>query len=211
MSDCDINSEFQRLYVTYGTRLLSILRIKTNSAEDAEDICNDTFCKLHEMLSCGDWSPRDDNHAFNLLAQISNFKLLKLIRSENCEKRGSGFTRVDHETELPDPDPSSLAETNEQLDQLLTFIEELPDDLKIVIKLCDLKGVPGIVAAADLGVDPGTVSKRRNQAKYILRQRIKAEEFENRRPRRVAVNDTPDHHSPTQIQLSPEEIQRNIS
>jgi RNA polymerase sigma-70 factor (ECF subfamily) len=68
--------------------------------------------------------------------------------------------------------PDEQAARNQLLDRLSDALARLSHDLRVVFLLCDVEGVPGVDAAAVLGVREGTLWRRLHDARRKLRDAL---------------------------------------
>jgi RNA polymerase sigma factor (TIGR02999 family) len=115
-----------------------------------------------------DW--RDRAHFFGVSAQVMRRILVDHARSHNAIKRGDGLPRVsiDEAKEVPGPDGLPVL----ALDQALTRLTAIDEDLAKIVELRAFGGLTIDEAACVLKVSPSTAKREWRTAKAWLTREL---------------------------------------
>jgi len=120
--------EFKRLYYPFHPKLYRIAFALLNNAADAEDMLQDTYCKL--------WSKRAELAG---ILQPEAF-CVRLVKNLCLDFLRTPKNRLDNEPvelmKMTDgATPEKEVESKEQMQQLEAMIEQLPEKQRIVIRM----------------------------------------------------------------------------
>lgn len=139
-------------------------RLALNSS-DAEDLVGQTLCAAAKA-----WGTFDGRYARSWLLTILKNEHLKGIRRSGSRPRtvalSEGFEYGDDGFEK-ESDDRTLA------DQILAELDELPEEFRIAVALCDVEQMSYAEAADSLGIPVGTVRSRLFRGRRALRERLK--------------------------------------
>jgi RNA polymerase sigma-70 factor, ECF subfamily len=139
-----------------------LTRISGCDARDLYDLVQNTF--VNALKSARRFAGRSSVRTwlFGIAANVAK----QHFRGEARRRRA-----MRSYTDLPSPTAdvsSSAVERKEMLSRLRTALDDLPHDLRVVFVMCALEGIPGVEAAAILGVRQGTVWRRVHEARKNL-------------------------------------------
>jgi RNA polymerase sigma-70 factor (ECF subfamily) len=160
------HAELSAVFRDYNVRVFHYALQLVGDREDALDITQETFLRLHRH-----WNRRDDSRpVVAWLYAIARNLAIDLLR-----KRG---TRNETEEDLNLPDAASVtpedAASNSALRaRLWTAIRGLPDPLKEVLLLRDWHGMRYAEIAEITGTNPTTVTSRLYEARQRLRRQLR--------------------------------------
>ncbi len=179
MSDCDwkllakfsqhgSHTAFATLVKRYRPLVEAACRRILGSGSDSDDVVQATFFQL---ARCADQLTRDAPARRSLapwLTRVATNICHDIARSRTARRR--------HEREYVRRSAASAGSTTTgQLAPLVDeLIEELPQQLREPIVLCYLQGIEHMQAAAQLGLSVGTLRRRIQSAKSLLRSRLAA-------------------------------------
>ena len=160
------HNEIAQVFREYHTRLFHYALQLVGDREDAMDITQDTFLRLHRH-----WNRRDESRPIAAwLYAIARNLAIDLMRKRGV--RGE----VEEVPNLEDGqirDPEDLA-SNSQLNQRLwTAIRALPEALREVLLLRDWHGMRYAEIAEITGVNTTTVTSRLYEARQRLRKQLR--------------------------------------
>lgn len=94
-------------------------------------------------------------------------------RSER--RRGFAFLRLGWVTPTTTRAIDEAVASKQLVDKLAEALAALPHDLKVAYVMCEIEDIPGVEAAASLGVRPGTLWRRLHDARKRLRHALQGE------------------------------------
>ena len=154
---------FEALVRRHGPLVLSVCRRVLNQEQDAEDIFQATFLVLarkaesiRKQASLGSW-------LFGVAYRLAQKARASAARRHAHERRFAAMA----ETEIHPEE--SVDELRSLLDQELLH---LPEKYRAPLVLCYLEGKTHLEAARTLGWPSGSMSKRLEQARALLRIRL---------------------------------------
>ena len=160
------SAEFQTLASTLRPRLLAQATRYLRDTAEAEDIVQDAMLKmwvLHDQLI-----GNAEAFASVLVRNLSLNRLRQLHRMQT-------LTEMDLlEMERLDADNRSQQDTDEQVAQLMTLVEALPDRQKTILRLHDLEGMDYDEIAQVTGLSAASLRQTVSRARRLLRLRYLA-------------------------------------
>lgn len=160
------SAEFQTLASTLRPRLLSQATRYLRDTAEAEDIVQDAMLKmwvLHDQLI-----GNAEAFASVLVRNLSLNRLRQLHRMQT-------LTEMDLlEMERLDADSRSQQDTDEQVAQLMSLVEALPDRQKTILRLHDLEGMDYDEIAQVTGLSAASLRQTVSRARRLLRLRYLA-------------------------------------
>ena len=160
------SAEFQTLASTLRPRLLSQATRYLRDTAEAEDIVQDAMLKmwvLHDQLI-----GNSEAFASVLVRNLSLNRLRQLHRMQT-------LTEMDLlEMERLDADSRSQQDTDEQVAQLMSLVEALPDRQKTILRLHDLEGMDYDEIAQVTGLSAASLRQTVSRARRLLRLRYLA-------------------------------------
>lgn len=160
------SAEFQTLASTLRPRLLAQATRYLRDTAEAEDIVQDAMLKmwvLHDQLI-----GNAEAFASVLVRNLSLNRLRQLHRMQT-------LTEMDLlEMERLDADSRSQQDTDEQVAQLMTLVEALPDRQKTILRLHDLEGMDYDEIAQVTGLSAASLRQTVSRARRLLRLRYLA-------------------------------------
>ena len=160
------SAEFQTLANTLRPRLLSQATRYLRDSAEAEDIVQDAMLKmwvLHDQLI-----GNAEAFASVLVRNLSLNRLRQLHRMQT-------LTEMDLlEMERLDAESRSQQDTDEQVAQLMSLVEALPDRQKAILRLHDLEGMDYDEIAQVTGLSAASLRQTVSRARRLLRLRYLA-------------------------------------
>ena len=157
------SAEFQTLASTLRPRLLSQATRYLRDSAEAEDIVQDAMLKmwvLHDQLI-----GNAEAFASVLVRNLSLNRLRQLHRMQT-------LTEMDLlEMERLDAESRSQQDTDEQVAQLMSLVEALPDRQKTILRLHDLEGMDYDEIAQVTGLSAASLRQTVSRARRLLRLR----------------------------------------
>lgn len=159
--------EFKRKFLPFHPKLYRIAYVLTGNREDAEDILQDTYCKL--------WQQRDE------LAQVENpeafcitvlkHKCLDYLRSPGFNSLGE--IQENQMSLLSGVSPDQELEMGEKLAEVRKAIDLLPENQRKVVKLYGIAECSCQEIEAITGLSNNNVRTLLSRARRALKDRLK--------------------------------------
>jgi RNA polymerase sigma-70 factor (ECF subfamily) len=145
------------LYRQHRRRALSVARRILRDADEAEDVVQEVFARLHSR-----------NVRFDGQAAYTTW-LHRVVVNSSINSLRARRRRGKLETPLPEPDaPETCAVGNERHALFLEALEHLPEKHRLVVTLRDLRGYSYTEIARMLNMPEGTVKSALNRGRTRL-------------------------------------------
>lgn len=160
------SEEFDTAVQQYRLRAYYLALQLVGDREDAMDVTQDAFIRLHQ-----NWHRRDPTKSFTswFYAIVRN-RAIDLLRQRKSRREVASdeLPRIDG-----NPGPGILAEQSELKARVWQAIDQLPLRQREALILRDLHGLSYGEIAETLGVAPGTVASRIHDARATLREKLR--------------------------------------
>ncbi len=140
-------------------------RLAMNST-DAEDLVGQTL-----FSAARSWEGFDGRHTRSWLVTILKNQHLKSIRRKASRPK---TVSIDDGGELSQGSLDAEIDRRAFVDDILRELDELPEDFRIAVALCDVEQMSYEDVAAALDIPIGTVRSRLFRGRRLLRERLKA-------------------------------------
>jgi RNA polymerase sigma-70 factor (ECF subfamily) len=155
---------FNSMVDRYKNRLLNVIGRMLSSAEEAEDIVQETFVRVYQHRQSFNFQ-----HCFSTWIYTI---ALNLARNELRKRKKFKFYEI-NEMQGNEKEFAVEAKVPSRLPQMLNAaIKALPDKYRIAFLLRDVQEMPYEEVAKVLGVPLGTVKSRVNRARLMLREKL---------------------------------------
>jgi RNA polymerase sigma-70 factor (ECF subfamily) len=148
----------QSIWTNMHDRLLAFVLTRIDSLDEAEDILQDVFLKVHLNLS----TIRDVSKIESWIFQITR-------NSISDRYRKTGNIRLDEDVPIHD----SYA-INDPTDEIATYVREIVDTLSPIyreaIELIDYQGMNQFEAAKNIGISVSGMKSRIQRARAMVRE-----------------------------------------
>ena len=156
-------SAFTVLIERHGPMVYGVCRRSLPHRHDAEDACQATFLVLARKAN----SLRRKESLGSWLHGVASRVVADLKREAARRKYHEQFIELP-----PPPDPSAEVSQRENQAVLDEELERLPEWYRAPLILCYLERLPRDMAAARLGLSPGSLHGRLERGRDMLRQRL---------------------------------------
>ncbi|MBD3380603.1 MAG: sigma-70 family RNA polymerase sigma factor [candidate division Zixibacteria bacterium] len=150
----------------YKNRLFTVINRMLDSAEEAEEIVQETFLRVYQHC-----------HTFDFRFAVSTWVYtiaLNLARNElRRKKRVKFFDIEDYKDKLSTPENQSTGDPAKLMAALKKAVQKLPPKYKEAFVLRDIDQLSYEEIAQILSVPLGTVKSRVNRARNLLRDQVK--------------------------------------
>ncbi len=158
-------SELTAAFQEFRLRIFHFALQKVGNHEDALDVTQDTFLRLHRH-----WHRRDPSRPLApWVYSIARNLAIDILRKRGARKENDIEDAPQHH---PGPGPEVLAEKNELKATVWKAINGLAEPLREVIVLRDIHGLTYAEIAEALGVPATTVTSRLHDARQKLRKKL---------------------------------------
>ncbi|MDB5311420.1 MAG: hypothetical protein JWO38_5622, partial [Gemmataceae bacterium] len=154
---------FEALVRRHAGLVWRVCRRMLGHAQDAEDAFQATFL----VLARNPRKPRQSGTAAGFL-----FGVARRVAQKARARAAARAARSPGSGPVPPPDPATEAALRELQVILDDEIGRLPEVYRLPFLLCVLEGKSRTAAAAQLGVNPGTLSARLARSRLRLRDRL---------------------------------------
>lgn len=145
--------------------LYRVARRMTGNDTDAEDIVSQTLLNAYK-----NWDRYDGRHARSWLIKILHNEWLYLLR----KRRTRNETDLEATSEPADENFWRAIDTQIEFKEVITALDELPEEYRVAVTLCDMEELTYESAAEALGVPIGTIRSRVFRGRRILRHKLVA-------------------------------------
>ena len=152
------------LYDSYASVLLSIAIRYAYSRDDAEDILQDSFCKIYSNIEQFKGTGSFEGWLKRIVVNTA------LTHYKKNEKHYHNIDVNDFADVIPGS--SHIAETDFQMSELLKIINSLPKGYRMVFNLYAIEGYKHKEIAEIMGIDENTSKSQFSRAKKIVRERL---------------------------------------
>jgi RNA polymerase sigma-70 factor (ECF subfamily) len=161
---------WEQIIQRYKRKVFGIAYKFTGRFEEAEDLTQEVFFKVYKAL---DTYKREQEFSWWLVS-ISRNACIDYYRSVKRERKVLSGDLTDLKNfKFQGLSPQGNLEAAERSKTLRRSLEELPDDLRIVLILRDLKGMSYREIADQLSLAEGTVKSRIHRGRAELAGKIK--------------------------------------
>jgi RNA polymerase sigma-70 factor (ECF subfamily) len=171
---------FGTLVAKYQDRIYNLILRMCGSRADAEELAQETFLKALERISQFRGQSQFYTWLFRIAANLalSHRRRGGTVRFQPLGGAGEDFegsqadalTAAVAKRRAPGPDAAAMsAETSRRVGRAL---EELDDEFRLVVVLCDIEGMEYARIADVLEVPVGTVKSRLHRARCILKVKL---------------------------------------
>ena len=152
----------REFYDRYAGRMLTLSRRYVRTTAEAEDVLQEGFLKAFEKIK-----------SFRFESSIISWLTTIIVRTAINSKRQKLYMlpMVDvSETIIPDADANVVSSL--EAEQLIMFIQELPDGCRVIFNLYAIEGFSHQEIAEMLKISEGTSKSQYSRARQLLREKI---------------------------------------
>lgn len=170
--------EFKSRVLPSKGKLFRLAVTMLNSRQEAEDTIQDAYLKL--------WNMRDELSKYNSIEALAvtmtkNLCLDKLRSYRNRKQNDSGLEYVQVSTNERH-DPSATVELSENMKDIHSIIQQLPDQQKLVIHLRDIEQYSYEEIAEMTGLKVNNIRVALSRARKNVREEyLKKQNYEHRK------------------------------
>ena len=135
----------------------------TGNDTDAEDIVSQTLLNAFKH-----WDEFDGRHARSWLIRILNNEWLGMLR----KRKTRGEVDIEQTTEPADENFWKAIDVQMEFKEVVNALDELPEEYRIAVTLCDMEEMTYETASEVLGVPIGTIRSRVFRGRRILRHKL---------------------------------------
>jgi len=173
---------FDDLVREYQQPMFNLAFRMVNSREDADDLTQDIFVRLHRVIGQYRGESAFETWLYTVAVNVCRSGRRRLNRVAHFESVRLDEERPESDTPRPamepvdpaDPPGKSL-ERKEMGQRVQELVAGLPEDLKTILVLRDLQGLAYEEIAKILGCNMGTVKSRLFRARLEMKERLSRE------------------------------------
>jgi RNA polymerase sigma-70 factor (ECF subfamily) len=167
-----MDSDTQVIWSEFGHRLRAFIRQRVRNEEDAEDILQEVFLRIHRYAGGVNQSDRLTSWLF----QVTRNAIADYYRAPARREHPESFLGT-AEFDRPEPaapelesDLDSVQARTELASCLRPMVERLPPHYRQAVALVDLSGLPQTEAAAHLGLSVSGMKSRVQRGRRSLKE-----------------------------------------
>lgn len=151
----------EQLYRMYGDKLYTLCLRYSRNRREAEDNLQDSFIRIFDRID-----------QFKFKGSFEGWLRRVTLTTVLQKYRQDGVLELVGTQEIPETEEAGVENENIDLEQLLRFVQELPDQYRITFSLYVLDDYSHKEIAAMLNISEGTSKSNLARGKAILRKRI---------------------------------------
>lgn len=159
----------------HATALFHFLCHMLGNEEDASDLAQETFVRVHRARGSYNPGQKFSTWLFTIAANLARNQFRWRARHPNvsldAESETSGQT-LGNTLHAGTATPHQAAVTAERALAVRAAVQSLPDDMRAAIVLCEWEDLPVAEAAAVLNATPKAVEGRLYRARILLREKL---------------------------------------
>jgi RNA polymerase sigma-70 factor (ECF subfamily) len=161
---------FELLVLKYQERVFRLVRRLLGNREQVEDLAQEVFIRVYRSIG----SFKGDSAFYTWLYKIALNTCRNYYRSLGRRPEGSAVGDNSFLDNMASgrPGPEKAAFSTELWDALRGSLQELPEEQREVVVLCDLEGLSYEEIAAVVGIPVGTVRSRVFRGRRALQKRL---------------------------------------
>ena len=165
---------FNELIEQYQNKVINIAYGMLSDTEDAMDASQEVFINVYKSIGNFKENSSLSTWIYRICANVCKDFLRKRMRSTKTVSIFSGTEEDNDIIEIPDESasPHRRFEELELQDQIREAMDELSEEFRTVLVLCDIEGLSYDEIADILKCPAGTVKSRINRARGALRKKI---------------------------------------
>ncbi|MEJ2007621.1 MAG: RNA polymerase sigma factor [Acidobacteriota bacterium] len=196
--------EFEKLYVTYRSRVWALCLRMTGNPDDAEDLTQETFIRLFQKLDTfrGESAFSTWLRKITINVVLLRFQKASWRRETSMEALSSPdpITGCPKQMEFGELDPQLMGAVDRI--SLQQAIDQLPPGFKAVLILHDIEGYEHVEISELMGCSIGTSKSQLHKARLKMRELLQQTSFERpARSRHAAARTTGTSHGRDQLVL----------
>lgn len=167
---------FERVYRDFRAKIYGYLLGMTRSAEEAEDLTQETFVKIERALP----TFRGESSVATWVYRVATNTCLDHLKRRGAREHtaivstaGSGLGETEP-TDHSSPSPEKTVVQSEMSACVQDYVLDLPPTYRTVIVLHDMQGLSNPEIAEVLGISTGTVKIRVHRARAMLKAALDA-------------------------------------
>lgn len=163
----NIDFSLKELYDRFATDVFNLALHYTQNQQDAEEIVQDVFLKIHQQLN----GFRAESSIKTWIYRITIHQSLDFIKAKKRAKRFAFWTVLNAQNEpLHQDHPGALLENKEAIRQLFDCINRLPDQQRTALILNKIEQLSQQDIAQILKITPKAVESLVQRAKKKLNE-----------------------------------------
>ncbi len=164
------------LMTRHATRVFHLLCRMLNNEDDANDLAQETFVRVFLSRASFDANKKFSTWLFTIAANLARNQIRWRTRHPNVSLNAES-SQTDHtlgDTLVSDgPTPREQTLATERAAAVCTAVNDLPEDMREAVVLCEWEERSVVDAAAIIGATPKAVESRLYRARQILRGELK--------------------------------------
>ena len=157
---------YKYLVQKYQFRIINTCYKYTKNIIDAEDVAQEVFLKAYQNLS----TFKSSSKFYSWLYRIAVNTSLNYINSKEKRKEKETISEENCliDMNISNDNPKDYYQLNELVNKLQPLMDNLPDDLKRLVELYEIKDLTYDEISKELSIPIGTVRSRLHRARNML-------------------------------------------
>lgn len=164
---------FNILFSRYQSQVINIAYSMLSNQEDAYDAAQEVFVKVYRSIESFKEQSSFTTWIYRITANVCSDILRKRQRDGNVISLNQ---YTDENKDIDIEDESASVEYNMELSEkqvaVRDAINELKEEYRVIITMCDIEGMSYDEISEMLGIPNGTVKSRINRARNVLKKNL---------------------------------------
>tara|TARA_Y100000741_G_scaffold351166_1_gene321980 strand:- start:610 stop:1179 length:570 start_codon:yes stop_codon:yes gene_type:complete len=167
------DSKYEIIIKKYQSRIISLCYRYTKNITDAEDVAQDVFLKAYNSLAKFRFESKFYSwlHRIAVNCSLNYINSKEKIKEKETISENNGLNVV--ESIKTEDTPFNSYNVGKMAKNIENAYNNLPEDLKLVIKLCDIDDLSYDEIAKSINMPIGTVRSKLHRAREILLKALK--------------------------------------
>ena len=158
-----------RLYEKYASKMLAVCSRYVSDKMEAEDVMIEGFMRVFDKID-----------QFGFQGSFEGWVRKIMVNEALMFVRSKKMINVDLEAAIEEPNSFEFS-SDIEAEELLKMIDSLPTGYKMVFNLFAIEGFSHQEIAEKLGISEGTSKSQLSRARAFLQEKLKQNEFSNKR------------------------------
>lgn len=169
--DAALNDLMER----HATSVFRFLCRLLNNEDDANDLAQETFVRVFQSRAKFDATKKFSTWLFTIAANLARNQIRWRTRHPNVSLEAEAVgseTSLAEQLPAPTPTPKETVLTTERIAAIRAAVNDLPEDLRTAVVLCEWEECSQTEAATILNTSPKAVESRLYRARQRLREQL---------------------------------------
>lgn len=161
----ETNSKTEAIQKEYHKRLLGFIQNRVNNFDDAEDILQDVFLRIHTHID----TLQQENKLQSWIYRITRNAIIDYYRSRKP------MDELPDQDRISEPEKEPTLKIREEVSHCFSpLIQNLPDSYRRAVNLSELEGLPQKEIAKREGISLSGAKSRVQRGRVLLKEQLLA-------------------------------------